>query len=90
MGDFLAGVGTFILVVMALIGLIAGWIAGRISGRNKGLYIAVGILGSVAIPFVFAALGIGALAAGGVVAILMAATIGAVVLLVLGKLVFDR
>lgn len=90
MEEFLNGVGIFVLIVMALIGLIAGWIAGSVAGRNKGLYIALGVIGAVALPFILAALGIGILAAGGVLLVLVAALAGAVVVLVIGKMIFDR
>lgn len=83
-------IGITLLVILALAGGVAGLLAGAISGRNKGLYIVLGIVGAVAMPFVLAALGVTALAAGGVVVILIAGAVGAALLLMLGKLVFDR
>jgi uncharacterized membrane protein YeaQ/YmgE (transglycosylase-associated protein family) len=54
-----------------------------------GLYLALGVIGAVAAPFLLAALGLGILAAGGLIAILLVALVGAGLLLFIGKLVFD-
>lgn len=90
MEEILQVVGVSLLVLLAMIGLVSGLLAGAISGRNKGLYALLGVVGAVALPFVLAALGLGVLAAGGVVAILIAGVAGAALLLMLGKLIFDR
>lgn len=90
MEEFLNALGIFVVVVMAVIGLLAGWIAGTVAGRNRGLYMVLGLVGAFVIPFLVAALGVGALAAGGVIMILFVALIGAVVVLVVGKLLFDK
>jgi uncharacterized membrane protein YeaQ/YmgE (transglycosylase-associated protein family) len=90
MEGFLQGLGIFALAVIAVIGLLAGWIAGQIAGRNKALYVLLGVVGALATPFVLAALGIGALAAGGIVLIALVAAAGAVAVLIVGKLIFDR
>ncbi len=90
MEGLLNTLGTVSLVLIVLIGLLAGWFAGTVAGRNRALYIVLGVVGALATPFLLAALGIGALAAAGVVAILVAALAGAVVVLIVGKLLFDR
>lgn len=90
MEGFLNALGIVTLLLIAVIGLIAGWIAGAVAGRNRALYMALGLVGALAAPFVLAALGIGALAAAGVVAILAVALAGAVLVLIVGKLLFDR
>ena len=90
MQDFFAGLSAFTGVLLIVIGLIAGWIAGRIAGRNKALYMVIGVIGALVTPFILAAVGATVLAAGGIVAILFASLVGAAILLVLGKLVFDR
>lgn len=89
MEGFLDALGTVLLIVMVVIGALAGFIAGKVAGRRTGLYVILGMVGAVALPFILAALGIGVLAAGGAVAIIVAALVGAAVLLVLGKLIFD-
>ncbi len=90
MEGFLQGLGIFALSIIAVIGLLAGWIAGAIAGRNKALYMLLGVVGALATPFVLAALGVGALAAGGLVVIVLVAAAGAVAVLIIGKLIFDR
>lgn len=89
MDGFLDTLGTVTLVLLVAIGLLSGWIAGTIAGRRKGLYLVLGVVGAVAAPFLLAALGLGVLAAGGLLAILAAAVVGALVLLVLARLLFD-
>jgi len=89
MEEFFQGVGIFIFVVMALIGLAAGWIAATITGGGKGRYMLLGLIGAVTLPVLLAVLGVGVLAAGGVLAVLFAALIGAAVLVVIGKMIFD-
>lgn len=89
MEEVLQGIGIFMFGILALIGLIAGWIAGIITGRNRALFLVLGVLGAVATPVLIAILGVGALAAGGVIAVILAALAGAVVLVVIGKVLFD-
>jgi uncharacterized membrane protein YeaQ/YmgE (transglycosylase-associated protein family) len=89
MEGFLDTLGTVTLVLLVAIGLLSGWIAGAIAGRRKGLYLMLGVVGAVAAPILLAALGLGVLAAGGLLAILAAAVVGALLVLVLAKLLFD-
>lgn len=76
------------LVVFILVGAIAGWIAGQlVKGYGFGLIgnIAVGIVGAFIAGFLFPALGLSL--GGGILAAIIHATIGAVILLVVIKLV---
>jgi uncharacterized membrane protein YeaQ/YmgE (transglycosylase-associated protein family) len=47
------------------------------------------VAGAVAAPFILAALGVGILAAGSLVALVIVAALGAVLLLVLARVLFD-
>ena len=76
------------LIVFILIGAIAGWLAGQlVKGYGFGLIgnIAVGIVGAFIAGLLFPALGLSL--GGGILAAIIHATIGAVILLVLIKLV---
>ncbi len=84
MEDLLQGLGVAALVLLALIGLLAGWLASVVAGgRHRSTYLIVGVLAAIATPFVLAALGITLLAAGGLILVLIAAAIGAVLVLAL-------
>ena len=83
MEQVLEALGTVALVILVVIGALAGLIAGRIAGRRTLLYVIVGIVTAVAAPFVLAALGLGVLAAGGVVVILLVSAVAAIVVLAL-------
>ncbi|MVA97553.1 GlsB/YeaQ/YmgE family stress response membrane protein [Nitratireductor sp. CAU 1489] len=76
------------LIVFIIIGAIAGWLAGLIvKGFGFGLLgnIVVGIVGAFIAGFLFPAIGISL--GGGILAAIIHATIGAVILLVIIKLV---
>ncbi|MBX9453817.1 MAG: GlsB/YeaQ/YmgE family stress response membrane protein [Neoaquamicrobium sediminum] len=76
------------LIVFILIGAIAGWLAGQlVKGYGFGLLgnIVVGIVGAFIAGFLFPALGISL--GSGVIAAIIHATIGAVILLVLIRLI---
>ena len=76
------------LIVFILIGAIAGWLAGQlVKGYGFGLIgnIVVGIVGAFIAGWPFPALGISL--GSGIVAAIIHATIGAVILLVLLRLV---
>lgn len=81
MEGLMDAIGAVALVYLVMIGLLAGFIAGKVAGRNMALYLIVGVMGAVAVPFILAALGIGVLAAGGLVLLLVVATVGAAVVL---------
>lgn len=76
------------LLVMLLIGAIAGWLAGKIvSGFGYGLLgnMVIGIVGAVVASYVLPRLGFGI--GGGVLSAIVTSTIGAVIVLVIVKLV---
>lgn len=76
------------LIVFIVVGAIAGWLAGQIvKGYGFGLLgnIVVGIIGAFIAGLIFPAVGI--TLGGGIIASIIYATIGAVVLLILIKLV---
>lgn len=72
---------------LLIIGLIAGWLASAIVGGGFGLIgdIVVGIVGAFLGGYLFNALGISA--GGGVLGTIIVATVGAIVLLLLLRLV---
>jgi len=75
------------LLWLLIIGLIAGWLASAIVGGGFGLIgdIIVGIVGSFLGAYLFSALGVSA--GGGTLGSIIVATIGAIVLLLLLRLV---
>jgi len=75
------------LLWLLIIGLIAGWLASAIVGGGFGLIgdIIVGIVGSFLGGYLFSALGVSA--GGGMLGTIIVATIGAIVLLLLLRLV---
>lgn len=81
MEAFLDALGATALTLLVIVGALAGAIAGKIAGRRMPLYVGVGIAAAVATPFVVAALGLGILAAGGLLVILATALVGAVIVL---------
>lgn len=83
MEAFLDTLGAVALIALVAVGLAAGAIAGAIAGRNRLLYLVVGVVGAVALPFVLAALGITVVAAGGLLALLAVAALGALLVLAL-------
>lgn len=88
MEGFIEALGWIGLVFLVLVGLVAGWIASVVAGgRNRGLYLAVGVLGALALPFLLAAIGVGLVAAGGLLAILAVAAVGAVLVLAVVRMV---
>ncbi len=89
MEGFLDALGAFSLTVLVLVGLLAGWIASSIAGGHRLRYLVLGVVGAVALPFVLAALGIGILAAGGLLLLLIVAAIGAAIVLAIARAIFD-
>lgn len=88
MEAFLDTLGAVALIALVIVGLAVGAIAGFIAGRNRLLYLILGVVGAVALPFILAALGITVVAAGGLLVLLLVAAIGAVALLALGRALF--
>jgi len=75
------------IITFLIIGAIAGWLAGKImNGGGFGILIniVIGIVGAVVGGFVFGLLGI---KTGGFVGSIITATLGAVILLYLGKMI---
>jgi len=75
------------LIWTILIGILAGWLAGQIvKGRGMGVLVdlIVGIIGSLLGGFVFGLLGLGAY---GLIGRLVMATVGAVLLLLLIRVI---
>ena len=78
------------LVIWLLIGAIAGWLAGQIvKGEGMGtlVNIVVGIVGALIASWVFPALGMGSGEGSSFIGQILYSTIGAVILLVLLRLV---
>jgi uncharacterized membrane protein YeaQ/YmgE (transglycosylase-associated protein family) len=78
------------LIIALLIGAIAGWLAGLlVQGTGFGLMgdIVVGILGALIAAFLFPMLGIALKLGGGVLGAIILAFIGAVILLVIFKVI---
>ena len=77
------GLGAAALIILAIVGLAVGWVAGAMTGRSKALYAAIGAVAAMATPFLLAALGVTALAAGGLLLILVVGAIGAAIVVAL-------
>lgn len=90
MEGFLDALGAVTLIILAVIGALAGAIAGKIAGRQMLVYILLGIIGAVAMPFVLAALGIGILAAGSLLLLCLVALLGAVLVLAVGRALLGK
>ena len=90
MEAFLEGLGTAALILLAIIGALSGVIAGFIAGRRMPLYIVLGVAGAVALPFILAALGVTALAAGGLLLLGFVALVGAVIVLAIGRAIMRK
>jgi uncharacterized membrane protein YeaQ/YmgE (transglycosylase-associated protein family) len=78
------------LIIALVIGAIAGWLAGLlVQGTGFGLMgdIVVGILGALIAAFLFPMLGIALTLGGGVLGAIILAFIGAVILLVIVKVI---
>ncbi len=78
------------LLWLIVVGLIAGWLASAIVGGGYGLVgdIVVGIVGAFLGGYLFRALGISA--GGGTLGTIIVATVGAIVLLLVLRLVRRR
>ncbi len=83
MEAFLDTLGAAALIALVVVGLVAGAIAGAVAGRNRLLYLILGVVGAVALPFILAALGVTVVAAGGLLLLLVVAAIGAGLVLAL-------
>ena len=78
------------LIVALAIGAVAGWLAGLlVQGTGFGLLgdIVIGIVGALITSVLFPKLGIGLTFGGGLIGAIVAATIGAVILLLIVRIV---
>ena len=78
------------LIMTCVVGGIAGWLAGLlVQGTGFGLAgdIVVGILGAILAMFLFPALGLALTHGGGLLGAIITAFIGAVILLVIVKVI---
>ncbi|MHA6325106.1 GlsB/YeaQ/YmgE family stress response membrane protein [Roseivivax sp. CAU 1753] len=85
MEAFLDVLGAVSLTLLVLVGLLSGFIASVIAGGHRLRYMVLGVAGAVALPFILAALGVGILAAGGLLVILAVALVGAVIVLAIAR-----
>ncbi len=77
------------LIAILIVGAVAGWLAGLIvRGRGHGILanVVVGVLGAFIASMVLPAIGL-RIGGGGIVASILHATLGAVILLVLLRLI---
>ena len=82
--------GQTAIIIACVIGAIAGWLAGLlVQGTGFGLVgdIVVGILGALIAGFLFPALGITLTLGGGMLGAIILAFIGAVILLVIVRVI---
>jgi hypothetical protein len=79
MEGFFEGLGIVALVVLALVGLAVGLAVGNLTGRQTALYGLIGAVAAIATPFILALLGIGVLAAGGLLLVTVVGLVGALV-----------
>jgi uncharacterized membrane protein YeaQ/YmgE (transglycosylase-associated protein family) len=78
------------LVIFLLVGLIAGWLAGKlVRGGGYGLLgdIVIGVLGAIIGGFLLPKVGLGALITVPILNQIVVATIGAVILLVVLRII---
>jgi uncharacterized membrane protein YeaQ/YmgE (transglycosylase-associated protein family) len=78
------------LIIACVVGGIAGWLAGLlVQGTGFGLVgdIVIGILGALLAAFLFPAMGIVLTLGGGVLGAILVAFIGAVILLVIVRVI---
>lgn len=87
MEAFLEALGVLGVVFLVVVGAVAGAIAGAVAGRNRALYVVMGIVGALALPFLLAALGVFLAVGTGLLAILVVGAVGALVLLALVQLI---
>ena len=81
MESFLDALGVVGVVFLVIVGAAAGAIAGAVAGRNRLLYVVLGIVGALALPFVLALLGVGLVIGGGLIVILVLGAVGALAIL---------
>jgi uncharacterized membrane protein YeaQ/YmgE (transglycosylase-associated protein family) len=78
------------LIIFLLVGLVAGWLAGKVvRGGGYGLIgdMVIGVLGAIIGGFLLPKVGLGALVTVPIINAIVVATIGAVILLLVLRLV---
>jgi len=78
------------LVIFLLVGLVAGWLAGKlVRGGGYGLIgdMVIGVLGAIIGGFLLPKVGLGALVTVPIINAIVVATIGAVILLLVLRLI---
>lgn len=87
--EFFQALGVIGLVFLLVVGVLAGVMATAAQGgRNAARNIVVGVAGAFIVPLVVTILAAGALAAGGILLILLVAAMGAVAVLAITRLIF--
>lgn len=87
MEEFVQALGAIGIIILLVAGVGAGYLASVLEGgRNKARNIAIGIVGALLLPFLVALAAAGALAAGGLLLIVFLALVGAVVVLLVARL----
>ncbi len=88
MEEFFQALGMIGLIFLLVVGVLAGVIASTVEGgRNKARNIVIGVVGALLLPFLVALVGAGALAAGGLLLIVVLALIGAIAVLLIARLI---
>jgi uncharacterized membrane protein YeaQ/YmgE (transglycosylase-associated protein family) len=77
------------LIIMALIGIVAGWLASLVVGGPGGIlgYLVTGIIGAFVGTFIFGAAGWGRLVGNEIVDAILVSAIGAIVVIILAKII---
>ncbi len=89
MEQFFQTLGTVGFIILLAAGVMAGLIASMLEGgRNKPRNVAIGVVGALLLPFLVALAAAGALAAGGLLLIVFLALFGAVIVLIIARLIF--
>lgn len=88
MEELFQALGLIGVIILIAAGVIAGLLASVLEGgRNKPRNVVIGIVGALLLPFLVAVAAAGALAAGGLLLIVFLALIGAVIILVIVRLI---
>ena len=88
MDTFIEGLGVVGIIFLLVVGVLAGLIASMAEGgRHKGRNIAIGVVGALLLPSIVALAAAGVIAAGGLLLILFLALMGAVVVLVIARMI---
>jgi len=90
MEAFFEAVGYIGLVLLVVTGVLAGLLATKVTGDGHATRnVIVGVIGALAIPIILTGIGVGVLVAGGLVAMLVAALVGAIFVILIARMIFD-